>query len=369
MAISHRAALHNAVGSDLAIGAPHGEPVHKWAQSMVSWLPLHHDMGLVGCLFLSIYAGFDLWLFQPSTFLARPRLWLEHLGRHGNVFTPAPNFGYQLCIERLKESQREGLDLSYWRDAMTGAEMIRPETVDGFCEAFGPHGFRPETFRPCYGLAEGTLAVTFDMAGEGVRTRPIAVGAASGLGLDEVVCVGRPIHDTDVRIVGPNDRSRAEGDVGEVIVRGPSVFSGYYNDPEGTAESLRDGWLYTGDLGFLHQGELYLTGRVKDLLIVRGHNVMPHEIEWVAESVTGGAARREPARFRSPKEPLAKKPLWWWSSSLGGKSVPKSSSRKFGARLGVPSRCRWPTSFLFGAAGYLRPPVAKCSAGCCASSI
>ena len=290
--ISHRAALHNSYASDLAIGLPHGAPIHEWADSMVSWLPLHHDMGLVGCLLLSASFGFDLWLFQPRTFLARPRLWLEHLGLHGTAFTPAPNFGYQLCLERLQPEDRDGLDLANWSDAMTGAEMIRPETVEGFCEAFGPYGFRRETFRPCYGLAEGTLAVTFDVAGRGARTRPAPFDAGDVAG-SEVVCVGQPLVDMNVDVLAPNGDRVAAGVVGEVVVTGPSVFSGYYGDPSATAESLRAGRLLTGDLGFLADGELYITGRLKDILIIHGQNIMPHEIEWLAEGVVGagGAAR------------------------------------------------------------------------------
>ena len=296
--IPHRAALHNSMASDVAIGMPHGAPTHTWAESVVSWLPLHHDMGLVGCCLLAFYGGFDLWLFEPSSFLARPRIWLDHLGSHGTSFSPAPNFGYQLCLERLAPEKREGLDLSHWRAAMTGAEMIRPETVNGFCEAFGPYGFRPEAFRPCYGLAEGTLAVTFDLEGRGMRTRPLPENTSnSGAGLDEVVCVGRPLDDTEVRIAGPDGRSLGEGRIGEVRTKGPSIFSGYYNDPEATAEGLVDGWLCTGDLGFLHDGELYLTGRLKDLIIVRGHNLMPHEIEWLAEGVIGGGGALRSGAF------------------------------------------------------------------------
>lgn len=300
--IPHRAAVHNPLANDEAIGGPHGAPTHAWAESMVSWLPLHHDMGLVGCLFMSIIAGLDLWLFQPATFLARPRRWLEELGRHGVTFTPAPNFGYQLCVERLGADARQGIDLSPWHDAMTGAEMIRPDTVAAFCEAFAPHGFRPEVFRPCYGLAEGTLAVTFDLRGAGVRTRPLPEGADAGgmgpsTGLTEVVCVGEPVRDTELRITGPGGQSLPDGEIGEVQVHGPGVFAGYFNDPEATAEGLREGWLATGDLGFLHEGELYLTGRTKDLLIIRGHNFMPHEFEWLAESVTGGGGTLRSGAF------------------------------------------------------------------------
>ncbi len=287
--IRHRSAIHNGLASNLAIGAPHGKPIHQLAESMVSWLPLNHDMGLVGCLFLSIVCGLDLWLMQPTTFLARPRLWLEHLGKHGTAFTPAPNFGYQLCVERLGADSLDGIDLAPWHDAMTGAEMVRPETVQAFCDRFGPRGFRPEAFRPCYGLAEGTLAVTFDQAGRGMRTRPLPTSSDPALGGDEVVSVGVPIDGTTIRITDPAGNAVPDGTIGEVRVEGPSVFAGYWRDPKATAEGLQDGWLVTGDLGFVDdQGELYLTGRRKDILVVRGHNIMPHELEWLAESITGG---------------------------------------------------------------------------------
>lgn len=295
--IPHRAAIHNAYASDLAIGAPHGRPTHQYADAMVSWLPLHHDMGLIGCLFLSIFAGHDLWLFQGSTFLARPRLWLEHLGAHGTAFAPAPNFGYQLCLERLAEDERRGLDLSRWTDAMSGAEMVRPETVAGFSEAFAPYGFRPEALRPCYGLAEATLALTFDQEGRGARTLPLPSAHDAGHALSEVVCCGSPIVDTEIAIRGPGGRILPDGEIGEVTARGPGIFKGYWNDPEATAEGLRDGFLHTGDLGFLAGGELYLTGRLKDILILRGHNLMPHEIEWIAEEVAGGGGALRSGAF------------------------------------------------------------------------
>ncbi len=309
VSIPHRAVVHNVMGSDQAIGVPRGAPAHQWADSMVCWLPLHHDMGLVGSVFQSIYCGLDLWLLPPGLFLARPRRWLEHLGNHGVAFAPAPNFGYQLCVERLAAETRQGLDLSSWRDAMTGAEMVRPETVAAFCEAFTPHGFSPEAFRPCYGMAETTLAVTFDIKGQGARTRPLPAGAGAGTGLNEVVCVGEPIADTEVRIAAPDGSSLAAGAIGEIQVSGPSVFAGYWNDPAATTESLRDGWLSTGDLGFLEQGELYITGRIKDVLIVRGTNVMPHEIEWLAESVSGGGGALRTGAFSVARGAAGEEPV------------------------------------------------------------
>ena len=174
--------------------------------------------------------------------------------------------------------------------------MIRPETIEGFCTSFGPHGFQREAFRPCYGLAEGTLAVTFDVAGQGARVRraPIDAGDAAG---SDIVCVGKPITDMAVEILGPNGEPLPAGSVGEVVVTGPSVFSGYYANPAATAEGLRNGRLHTGDLGFLNDGELYVTGRLKDILIIHGHNIMPHEIEWLAEGAAGGGGAARAGAF------------------------------------------------------------------------
>ncbi len=295
--ISHRAAIHNPIASVEAIGAPHDAPADDWADAMVSWLPMYHDMGLIGCLILPILTGLDTWLLRPPTFLARPKLWLEHLGTHGTTFAPAPNFGYQLCVERIRPEQLEGVDLSGWRSALTGAEMIRPETTDAFIETFSPYGFRPTTFQPCYGLAEGTVAVTFDLRGEGIRTLPAPAGADTGFGMSRVVSTGSPIRDTHIRIAAPDGSELGEHVIGEVAFEGPGVFSGYYNDPEATAESLVNGWFATGDLGFLADGELYLTGRTKDLLIVHGHNIMPEEIERLADGVTGGGGMLRSAAF------------------------------------------------------------------------
>ncbi|MEM8959923.1 MAG: fatty acyl-AMP ligase [Acidobacteriota bacterium] len=290
--IPHRTVIHNNNASAGAIGAPRGGSVFDTADSVVAWLPLNHDMGLVGCLFMALMGGLELVLLPPTAFLARPQTWLRELGRNGRVFSPAPNFGYQLCVERLATDDPvlADLDLAGWDNAMTGAEMIRPETIEAFQHRFAGAGFRPEAFRPCYGLAEGTLAVTFDIQGRGARWRPSPSG-------EDVVSVGEPIADTRIEIRKPDGGVCPDGAVGEVCVSGPSVFAGYWNDPEATAESLRDGWLHTGDLGFLHDGELYLTGRLKDLLIIRGHNVMPHELEWLAESVVGGGGALRSGAF------------------------------------------------------------------------
>ncbi len=206
-------------------------------------------------------------------------------------------------MERVDDGRLEGLSLGSLQNAMTGAEMIRPETVAAFAERFGPRGFRASAFRPCYGLAEATLAVTFDQSGGEVRTRPAPEGTDRSLGPADVVCNGPTVPDTEVRVCGPGDVPLPESTVGEVQIRGPGLFGGYLHEPEATAATLRNGWLCTGDLGFLSEGELYLTGRTKDLLVIRGHNLMPHELEWVAEGVTGGGGAVRAGAFAVAEGP------------------------------------------------------------------
>jgi acyl-CoA synthetase (AMP-forming)/AMP-acid ligase II len=307
--ITHRGAIHNPAANCESASGQMRQPVQDWVECMTSWLPLYHDMGLIGCLLLPLLAGFELRLLQPQTFLARPMLWLRELGSNGFSFTPAPNFGYQLCVERVRPEQLEGVDLSNFRVALTGAEMVRRETTEAFVEAFSPLGFTAESFTPCYGLAEATLAVTFDGEGLGVRTLPAPAGTDVGFGMSEVVSVGRPIRDTRVDIVAPDGRDLGEDAVGEVCISGPGVFAGYYHDAVATAESLVDGRYHTGDLGFVHAGELYLTGRIKDVLIVRGHNLMPDEIERLADSVTGGGGLMRSAAFSVARGAAGEEPV------------------------------------------------------------
>jgi fatty-acyl-CoA synthase len=296
--IPHRAAVHNPAAIVDAMEAPFDTPMSAWNATGVSWLPLYHDMGLVGSLLVSVLSGIDLWLLSPRTFLGRPATWLRSLGEFACTLAPAPNFAYQTCVERVRPAELDGTSLARWRCAMIGAEMIRPETTAAFAQAFAASGFPPESFRPCYGLAEATLAVTFDRRGEGVRTRTPPGDGSGAAAPSTVACVGAPVRDTEVRIRAPDGTWLAEGGTGEVCVRGPSVFAGYHGDPEATAECLlRDGWLRTGDLGFLDAGELWLTGRTKDLIIVNGQNVMPHEIEWLAESAVGGGGSTRSGAF------------------------------------------------------------------------
>jgi fatty-acyl-CoA synthase len=299
--ISHRAAAHNPIASAEAIGWPAGAPAWEWQQSHVLWLPLHHDMGLVGGILYSLLNGLDLHLASPRAFLSRPRVWLELLSRAGASVSPAPNFAYQLCVERIGVNERAGLDLSRWRAALMGAEMVRAETAAAFRGAFGGCGLQAAAQRPCYGLAEATLAVTFDSAGQGIRTARVPDDGRGRGELAEVVSVGVPVANTEVRVTSPDGAALAADRVGEVRVRGPGVFSGYFGDDEATREALDSDWLRTGDLGFVQQGELYLSGRSKEILIVRGQNLMPHELEWIVEEVAGGGGACRVGAFSVPR--------------------------------------------------------------------
>lgn len=293
--ISHASACHNA----RAIGqALHCRP-YLGMDTGVSWLPLNHDMGLVGCLFVSILHGFDLWLLRPETFLARPKLWLQTLSERNATMTTAPNFAYQTCVERIAAEELAGMNLSSLRALMTGAEIIRPETCHAFQEKFATAGLRESVFVPCYGMAEATLAVTFDTSNRGLRTMPLPQGSDFSGGLQTIVSNGKAIANTQIRISVPARPTDilADGAVGEICVKGPGVFSGYYGETQEGDEVFHQEWLRTGDLGFLNNGELYLTGRCKDVLIIRGRNVMPNEMEWLAERELGGGGTERTCAF------------------------------------------------------------------------
>lgn len=284
--ITHRMATHNAFSINEGISAGNLPTIDDWRGVNSSWLPMHHDMGLIGCLLFSISCEIELSLMNPATFLARPIRYLETA--HGKrALLSGPNFGYQFCVDRLSSDEVSGLDLSGVRAALSGSEMIRPETMQAFCELVSETGFTPDRIIPCYGMAEATLAVTFDQKGEGIRTRSVPGSSSSMVESQEVVCVGTPVPDLEVVVADSSGRILYENQVGEIQVRGPSVFSGYYKNEQASRESLKDEWLKTGDLGFVYDGELYIAGRSKEILVIRGDNVMPHEIEWLAEEARG----------------------------------------------------------------------------------
>lgn len=300
--IHHGMAMHNAFAINEGIGYRYERPADEWVEVHNSWLPMHHDMGLIGCLLLAFANGIELSLMNPSTFLARPLRYLE--AAHGQrALLSGPNFGYQFCVDRLNPDDLKGLDLSKVGVAMTGSEMIRPETMEAFCELVAGTGFTPDKIMPCYGMAEATLAVTFDGKGEGVRTAKVPAVSDYMTESQEVVCVGVAVPDTEVAIVDASGRTLAENELGEIQVRGPAVFKGYFENEEATRSSIRDEWLRTGDLGFILGGELYIAGRSKEILVIRGDNVMPHEIEWLAEEARGESQGAERvAAFSIAKE-------------------------------------------------------------------
>ena len=241
----------------------------------VSWLPLYHDMGLIGMLLSSMYTRNTLVAMSPVLFLKRPTAWLDAISSHRGTVSFAPPFAYELCVRRVKASQIAALDLSCWRVAGCGAEPIRPGVLRSFADHFAPAGFQASSFVASYGLAEHTLAVTL------ARGEP-AIDRATRL-----VGCGRPFGGHELRIVDADGAPLAERRVGSIVARGPSVMIGYFENAPATDEAVRDGWLHTGDLGFVAGGQLYVCGRKKDLIIRQGRKYHPVDLESSIADVPG----------------------------------------------------------------------------------
>ena len=264
----------------------------------VSWLPLYHDMGLIGTWLTALYFGLPIAVMSPLAFLSRPSRWLWSVHAHRGTLSPAPNFAYELCARRVPDGDIVGLDLSTWRLALNGSEAVSPDTIDRFTRRFAAYGFRAEAMCPVYGLAESSVALTVPPLGRPPRIecisrgpfqtsrRVVAVAAGESTPLRFVSC-GRAIPGHEVRIVDQNERALAERIDGRIEFRGPSVTTGYYRRPEVTRAVLHDGWMDSGDLGYLADGELFITGRQKDLIIKGGRNLYPEEVEEVAGDVPG----------------------------------------------------------------------------------
>jgi fatty-acyl-CoA synthase len=267
----------------------------------ISWLPLFHDMGLIGFVFGPLFTDIPVVFLPTSSFARSPRVWLEAAHRHRATLTYAPNFGYALAAKRLKERDLQGLDLSCLRVAGCGAEPIQVGTLRAFADKLAPTGFKPEYLLPCYGMAEGTLAISFTKLTDTVRADHVsaealqagkALPAAGDIVANDIVCCGTPFEDHEVRIVDDSGNVLGERQVGQIITRGPSVCGSYFENPTASAESFKaGGWLFTGDLGYLANGELYICGRLKDVIIVRGRNFYPQDIEWCVAQIEG--ARRD----------------------------------------------------------------------------
>lgn len=265
---------------------------------IVSWLPLYHDMGLIGFFFTAISSGASVTYLSPQLFVSRPETWLHALSDHGGTITGGPNFSYALIARLLKSGGFEGLDLSRLRLALNGAEPVDLKVVEGLIEAAAPYGMRPEAPYPVYGLAEATLAVTFPDPGRTFKVDWVSryhLEAREGAlpvsrdsaGARPLICLGTALPGMEVRVKGADGEWKGERELGEVCVRGASIMRGYWNDASKTAGALKDGWLHTGDLGYLHAGELYLAGRIKDLVIIGGRNIYPEDVEACGERVPG----------------------------------------------------------------------------------
>jgi acyl-CoA synthetase (AMP-forming)/AMP-acid ligase II len=332
----------------------------------VTWLPLFHDMGLIGGVLSPLEAGSPIRLLTPGAFVRRPVRWLKAISEFGGSLSTAPNFGYQLCVERIAEDELQGLDLRCWRRALNGAEPVRPETLSAFERKFARVGFAPTAFMPVYGLAETTLAAAFTPLGRGVRMEDVdaeALGAGraeparEGRPSRRIVSCGRGFPGSEIRVVDPTDGTPLpERREGEITLCGGGVMQGYFEDPEATEEMLRDGWLWTGDLGYVADGELYVTGRRKAVLIRAGRKYHATDLEKAAEGVPGvrrgcsaafsveGAAREqlvlvvEPSRSAGDLAELAERVATAVAESEGlrpdrvyvapPRSVPKTSSGK-----------------------------------------
>ena len=296
VAVTHASLLNNLRG--------HGLGMKLEAQDRcVSWLPWYHDMGLVGCLLSVIANQVSSDYLKTEHFARRPLAWLDMISRNpGTTLSYSPTFGYDICARRIssQSSVSERFDLSRWRVAGNGADMIRPDVMQNFVNAFTEAGFRASAFTPSYGLAEATLAVTIMPPGEGIRVELVEEERLSGSARDlsrparyrAIVNCGKPVIDMEVEIRGEDGTERADHQIGKVWCRGPSVMHSYFRDPEATdacmvAKENGDVWLDTGDMGYMADGYLFIVGRAKDMIIINGKNHWPQDIEWAVEQLPG----------------------------------------------------------------------------------
>ncbi|MGE0152119.1 MAG: fatty acyl-AMP ligase [Reyranellaceae bacterium] len=280
----------------------------------VSWLPFYHDMGLIGFMLGPICNQLSVDLLPTREFARRPTVWLNMISQNRNTISYSPTFGYDLAMRRLSEEQVKALDLSCWRRAGIGGDMVQPQVLRRFAETFAAAGFREGAFVPSYGMAETCLAVAFAPAVDRVRVdRVLRAGLGAGRAeaappaADERVArtfaiCGGPLPGHALEVRGERGRTLPDRRIGRIFVRGPSVTPGYFNQPEATEAVLgKDGWLDTGDLGYLVDGEVVVTGRAKDLIIVNGRNIWPQDLEWAVEALAG-LRRGDVAAFAVPDD-------------------------------------------------------------------
>ncbi len=291
VAVTHEALLHNLRGHAQSMDIGTNDRV-------VSWLPWYHDMGLVGC-FLSLIANqVSVDLLRTEHFARRPLAWLDLISRNkGTTLSYSPTFGYDICARRISSQSQvaDRFDLSRWRTAGNGADMIRPDVMQNFVNAFADAGFKANAFTPSYGLAEATLAVTVMPPGEGIRVELVEEERLSGRPRDlskparyrAIVNCGKAIPGMDVEIRDEKGNAKGDHQIGKVWCRGKSVMHSYFRNEEATNDCLVDGWLDTGDMGYLADDYLFIVGRAKDMIIINGKNLWPQDIEWAVEQLPG----------------------------------------------------------------------------------
>lgn len=296
VAITHHALLNNLAAHS------HGMQIDG-TDRCISWLPWYHDMGLVGCFLSPVANQVSTDYLKTEDFARRPLAWLDMISRHdGTALSYSPTFGYDICARRMSSQTKaaERFDLSRWRVAGNGADMIRPDVMQAFVDAFADAGFKASAFLPSYGLAEATLAVSLMPPGEGIRVELVEETQLSGGGdslaandgprpqrFRAIVNCGKPVRDMTVEIREEDGTPLPDGAIGKLWCKGPSVMVGYFRDQEATDACMVDGWLDTGDMAYMSDGYIYIVGRAKDMIIVNGKNHWPQDIEWAVEQLPG----------------------------------------------------------------------------------
>jgi len=293
VAITHHALLNNLAAHS------HGMEVTD-TDRCISWLPWYHDMGLVGCFLSPVANQVSTDYLKTEDFARRPLAWLDLISRNeGTSLSYSPTFGYDICARRISSQTNpsERFDLSRWRVAGNGADMIRPDVMQSFVDAFAEAGFKASAFLPSYGLAEATLAVSLMPPGEGIRVELVEETQLSGgdsangqprpQRFRAIVNCGKPVRDMVIEVREEDGTPLPDGAIGKVWCKGPSVMVGYFRDSAATDACMSDGWLDTGDMGYMSDGYIYIVGRAKDMIIVNGRNHWPQDIEWAVEQLPG----------------------------------------------------------------------------------
>jgi fatty-acyl-CoA synthase len=293
VAVTHRALLDNLRGHGIGL-------IMQDSDRVISWLPWYHDMGLVGCMLSPLANQMSVDYLKTEDFARRPLAWLDLVSRNpGTTLSNSPTFGYDICARRLSSMTKveDRFDLSRWRIAGNGADMIRPDVMQAFVDGFANAGFKASAFCPSYGLAEATLAVSLMPPGEGIRLELVEESELSGVGTPEqerprryraIVNCGKPVEGMEVEIRDDDGSILPDRGIGKVYCRGNSVMVGYFRDEESTRACLTpDGWLDTGDMGYLSNGYIFIVGRAKDMIIINGRNHWPQDIEWAVEQLPG----------------------------------------------------------------------------------